>query len=430
MSTVRDRRPASAVQKYLKNLKNRESQSLVSFRRQAGTTRNMAVEESMNVIESQHESLIRLARQQAGMTGWGSAIPSMSTMLSSVCLLLTDFGNIGTGFLMNLPGLGIVFATAGHNFRRNRGLPDEIDFSKYSLYFGYVKGDPGGEGTLKSCKLSDFGEFRGSIGLGGFRRYFPGNITRPSRPREDYAFFVLPESAFQKKKKSVKSVFKSGNGGLKKWWDDGGLLKFGQKNYLERETEGDPLVIVCGHPYVQDVGCGFTPDGYPEFRISIGREKYPADQDISPDHHIFYDNETLGGNSGSPVIGFISLDGQYEVKGIHIQGTSENKKLNSAQGLMHWEEWLKPQATPAPVPINNLGIIDNRQLNGSRVQGRRRSRKNKRTRERQIKKNDGAHRSDSPAPTTMQSRYSAVLRLILLVFLILVPVISALFYHL
>ena len=77
---------------------------------------------------------------------------------------------------MEIPGIGIAFMSAGHNFEEGETgrLPhNRIDFSKYTLNFGFTSGEPGKEGTIKQCKLSDFGEFTGSIGYGGKRRFFP-----------------------------------------------------------------------------------------------------------------------------------------------------------------------------------------------------------------------------------------------------------------
>lgn len=229
---------------------------------------------------------------------------------------------------------------------------------------------------------------------------------------------------------------------VKKWWDDGGLLKLGTGNYLERQTD-NPLVHVFGHPYVQDPGAGLTRNGYPEFRISPGIERYPEDQDTTPDHYIFYDSETIGGNSGSPLVGSFSIDGQMEVKGIHILGAAGNKQLNSAQGFKHCEEWLEPQATSASsinssrgssgsmrVPVD-VTIIHKTQLKGSQGRDNRRSRKNKGKRLTPVRKTGGARftNSDTPGATPLQPSYSFDLLHILLFFLIFV-VVSAFLYHL
>ena len=52
---------------------------------------------------------------------------------------------------------------------------------------------------------------------------------------------------------------------------------------------------------------------------------------------LYYDNDTLPGNSGSPVIGRGSKDGDYAVKGIHIRG---NVGINTAQGLQKLKDWI------------------------------------------------------------------------------------------
>ena len=55
-----------------------------------------------------------------------------------------------------------------------------------------------------------------------------------------------------------------------------------------------------------------------------------------------YDNDTLPGNSGSPVIGRGTRDGScYAVKGIHVAGTEYDR--NKAQGLQSLANWLRPE---------------------------------------------------------------------------------------
>ena len=120
-----------------------------------------------------------------------------------------------------------------------------------------------------------------------------------------------------------------------RWWNK--LFTCGSGNYLERENGGDSLLSIFGYPVVDERGTSVTTGDYPPLRLSWGIEKYTGDTD--PDHHIFYDVDTLGGNSGSPVIGRGSKDGQYEVKAIHIHGTRGNKLNNSGQGFKHINEW-------------------------------------------------------------------------------------------
>ena len=135
-----------------------------------------------------------------------------------------------------------------------------------------------------SCKLSDFGEFTGSIGLRGKRRFFPDYTEEDSRPGEDYCMLLLPTSATEEKQR---------------WWNK--LFTCGSGNYLKRENGGDSLLSIFGYPVVDERGTSVTTGDYPPLRLSWGIEKYTGDTD--PDHHIFYDVDTLGGNSGSPVIG-------------------------------------------------------------------------------------------------------------------------------
>ena len=295
-----------------------------------------------NLIKGQEEFLKEQSLSTLqGLPGGGSGLLKFDTILRSVCLMVCP-GGTGTGFLAKHPDLGTVFMSAGHNFQNEKGqLPDErIDFSKYRLHFGYTSGSPGAdrEGTILSCKLSDFGELTGSIGLGGKRRFFPGYIEEDSpRTREDYCMLLLPNSAAVGKRSRFNWLSKH----FGKHKVDMAKLRSlpcgGKENYLKREPK-DSLLSIFGHPGVDD-------DSHPQLRVSWGTEKYEGG--IDPDHHIFYDVDTLGGNSGSPVIGRGSKDGQYEVKAIHIHGipnpNPQNILNNSGQGLMHMKEWIKPQ---------------------------------------------------------------------------------------
>ena len=107
------------------------------------------------------------------------------------------------------------------------------------------------------------------------------------------------------------------------------FLPCGRGEYLRRKTE-DSLLGIYGHPVAGEVP--------PPLRVSFGAEKYVGNTD--PEHHIFYDVDTLGGNSGSPVFGRGSDGCGYAVRAIHIRGDN-GAGLNSGQGFMHIKEWTR-----------------------------------------------------------------------------------------
>ena len=69
-------------------------------------------------------------------------------------------------------------------------------------------------------------------------------------------------------------------------------------------------------------------------RMSYGKEEeIPA----AGSDFLYYDNDTFPGNSGSPVIGRGSKNGDYAVKGINIRG---DVGINTAQGLQKLKDWI------------------------------------------------------------------------------------------
>ena len=63
-----------------------------------------------HLIEGQedflNQSLTTLALDKKGLPGTGSSLLTFEIILSSVCLIETDTGGFGTGFLMENPSLG------------------------------------------------------------------------------------------------------------------------------------------------------------------------------------------------------------------------------------------------------------------------------------------------------------------------------------
>ena len=123
--------------------------------------------------------------------------------------------------------------------------------------------------------------------------------------------------------------------------DEYGLsyLKCGEGKYLESSCKcscHEQLVAIFGHP-----DCGDAKNAHP-LRLSFGTEKrpnsFPKD---ALDNYVLYDNDTLSGNSESPVIGRGDRTTQqgYCVKGIHIAG-SYVKDINKAQKINKIKEWI------------------------------------------------------------------------------------------
>ena len=104
-----------------------------------------------------------------------------------------------------------------------------------------------------------------------------------------------------------------------------GYLQCGNDTYLDSRRDG--LVAIFGHPS-DDAA---EENGRCPLRLSFGKETspyiiskfFPQLPQNEIDNSLFYDNDTLRGNSGSPVIGrgdFSSKQAFY-VKGIHISST-------------------------------------------------------------------------------------------------------------
>ena len=272
-----------------------------------------------------------------GLPGTGKSLLKFDTILRSVCMIEPPGGGWATGFLTKISDSrypGIAFMTAGHVFQEKstKRLPKVIDFASFKLHFGHMQGTPGGKDAIKSCQLKDnenwfmrmfqlnnFGDFRGSVGLGGERRFFPGNTSEGSLGNEDYCLLLFTDPFIEEK-----------------------LLRFGLKylpcgsgNYLEKRWG---IVSIFGHPGVKED----FPNG--PLRVSYGREKVVP---TTTGQHLCYDIDTLPGNSGSPIIGRGANDPEvqgylgssYSVKAIHVKG---GVGTNYGQGLVNMEQWIKP----------------------------------------------------------------------------------------
>ena len=111
-----------------------------------------------------------------------------------------------------------------------------------------------------------------------------------------------------------------------------GAFDIAQGKMLEPKT--GELLLILGHPSAASSNPQ-APRAKP-LRLDWGRET-----DHKVPERILYDMNTLGGNSGSPVIARGEPDQSYKVKGIHVAGFGE-EKLNRAQCLSSVVRVIKP----------------------------------------------------------------------------------------
>ena len=264
-------------------------------------------------------------------------IPSMDKILRSVCMIEYKGNAWATGFLVRINCQGvykIAFMTAGHVFKDEQKEQEydikellshlDLDLSQYELFFHCSDGDKEGTQVI-SHTLADFHskfKLRGSIAFMGKRRILPASTSGPTQdlsvdPKLDFCVLVLDDPDAEKELENL---------GLT--W-----LQCASGVYLNYNP-GD-VVSIFGYP-----GNEATENGRRPLRMSYGKEMPPPE---GASDFLFYDNDTLPGNSGSPVIGRGSKDGKcdYTVKGIHVSGTTTKK--NKAQGLQKLNDWIPKQ---------------------------------------------------------------------------------------
>ena len=264
-------------------------------------------------------------------------IPTIESFLRSICSIYiphkTDPSKdgIGTGFLALVPKVGICFLSCGHNFRNvlNCNAGDTIDvLNKCIITFGNFDGKIEKEAkpsfgirTPMSLKafLNNFG-FYGSIKCGYTMKVFSkGSVAQePVRVEkdEDYCALLLNGPSLGEVKDKIIGM------GL-------AYLECGYGSYLKYQP--DACVEVIGHPYV---------NGRQDMRVSYGREKKYFN------NRIYFDYDSLGGNSGSPVIGRgyqRGSDQAYKVKAIHIEGKEwgESKSSTCGQSIKCIQQWIE-----------------------------------------------------------------------------------------
>ena len=307
-----------------------------------------------------------------------NTLPKIDTILKSVCLMWWTEANksySGTGFFVEIQGAGIAFVSAGHNFTSilspsAPNNPEHFSLKNIVVHFGCVdgtwlhandtplsgiyplmKGEPMSLGQL----LEPF-KVCGSVSYFGRRILFKnGNIVHYEarigdvQKEEDYSVLLLTGD-------NVTSQLNAY--GL-------GFLQCGHGSYLDNNDA--ELVAILGHPVCDD------PDDKRALRLSFGTERHPDKISASIrklrmtssftnclgnnpsigqtrlhslskgviNNYIYYNNDTLPGNSGSPVIGRgNNKAGQaYCVKAIHVSGF-DLPNTNIAQNIKKIREWI------------------------------------------------------------------------------------------
>jgi hypothetical protein len=308
-----------------------------------------------------------------------TALPKIDTILKSVCLMWWTQANTeytGTGFLAKIPGIGIAFLSVGHNFESILRAdapndPNTYSLNNFTVHFGNVDGAwhsngsplPGTPSLTQGdpMNLGDLLEpfnICGSISYGGRRILFKnGKIVKYEERKgaleavEDYCVLLLEHAD---------AIGKLNTHGLS-------YLECGHDEYLDSSSK--ELVAILGHPV-----CGDVDDKRP-IRLSFGKEKHPdkialevllsrikksltictgsisgGEKTKSEDvlskavlkNYLFYDNDTLSGNSGSPVIGRgdKTANQAYNVKGIHV-ASYDLPNTNRAQTIKGIKEWIE-----------------------------------------------------------------------------------------
>jgi len=279
-----------------------------------------------------------------------------------------------TGFLATWKDEGVkkvCFLSAGHNFLRagvRAGQPvwnepfwnakdeNEVfsELNNHVIHFANLDGifwppsmslHPPEKG--KPMSLGEFlrkYQFYGSISCQGRRKVFKkvengwqvlNQITNEDKD-EDYCAFCLDDSNFRPEQKLAAL-------GLK-------MLECGENDYLDNKPEN--LATIVGHPAGNcekeaEDGTLRTP-----LRFSFGQEKKFKEEVKESDEYkrlskyrLFFDYDSIGGNSGSPVIGrgnkFPSggVGEGYKVKGIHVEGEPD-KRNTFAQKITKLGEWI------------------------------------------------------------------------------------------
>ena len=296
-------------------------------------------------------------------------------LLKSVCMLKIGEGEIGTAFLADIPGTGIAFFSAGHNFESilNHMAPKyerRNSLNDYIVHFGNVSGavPPSNNIPLprkgNPMNLTEFlrpFEVCGSISYDGKRvLYHKGELvnytcqTDAIRKAEDYCVLLLNGNDVKEKLDALGLEYLvCGHDEYLKCTDGGLVAIFGHPVGIENEMQENhryPFRMSFGTEKDPDKTKGFYSHSNEVIKIlsmldlnsSVKRQwgdDYPRKDVVR--NYIFYDNDTFPGNSGSPVIGRGAKDMEqgYSVKGIHVRSFNR-EDTNGAQNIQNALEWI------------------------------------------------------------------------------------------
>ena len=274
-----------------------------------------------DLLEFTNSFLLELP--EAGLCSFTSkkeatSIIKIETLQGAVCMIAGAAK--ATGFLVKLPTDEIAFMTAGHVL--DEVISGVTSFDKYEVFFGNIAGEENAVNAeragAKCFTLGDFDQIfklRGSIANNGQRLIIPKTKGAETVHRDwDFCVLVLDDADTEVKLKDM---------GLD--W-----LTCGEGGYLDFKKGN--LVSIVGHPgdFARE---GALKERRP-LRMSVGKERKKKKGPSAPDL-LYYDYDTLGGSSGSPVFG----RGCYNVKGIHVAGESS---VNIAQGLKSLSWMISP----------------------------------------------------------------------------------------
>ena len=286
-----------------------------------------------------------------------TCIIKFETILGAVCMI--EGASRATGFLVKLPNGKFAFMTAGHVFNEETDkeaprLLKTKSFRDYKLFFGNIDGDKNGA-AAKRFTLGEFDDkftLRGSIAVDGERLIIPGTAPAEKVHRDwDFGVLVLENATGSKLQEMELKWLECGEGDYLNAKQDGMVTIIGHPGGKAREGEKKekrPLRLSFGKeikPSLSSTTANnldlFHPEKErgkrpprlsPEIKVKPSPYSKTAD---NPDR-IYYDYDSLGGSSGSPVIG----RGCYAVKGIHVAGGKEG---NIAQGLKSLLTWMIPE---------------------------------------------------------------------------------------
>ena len=333
------------------------------------TVNNYNIEDALKIFRDQADPELRELLKDRNPVGYQSlvklweghesSIPEVQKLISSVALLESN-GGVSTAFMATVDGTNVIFG-AGHSFlieteTHEQGcvyvekeLQTGHDLNEYTLMFGNLKG------TTMASKSS-----KEKVTLGELRREFEttlvvqcdttiqqflvdqdGNRAGPANDEPanvlwgkkvtnndfaekkmfpldqgmDYFYLILHHPKPAANAGMLKRLQQCIPGRKKRVQDKLERiepLECGQDDFLT-PCPGESLLII-GHPFT---GKRLTPESCLPLRLDWGKEVDVAKNG----KRLVYDMDSLGGNSGSPIIGSGAGDSPARVKAIHVQGS-------------------------------------------------------------------------------------------------------------